>query len=144
MSSVSFAMDRGLQTAQRGREKEVGVVLCPNRPIWMDKPIAASAYFVKGGDFNGRSERQTLSGTTCGQRWMVERSQASSGQWVQFLISDPHWPINWLWGICHEVNPSCCFLIQPRLPGKVLSGSMYVPLYGDGWTYRAISGYQIG
>lgn len=36
---------------------------------------------------------------------MIERSLASSGQKVRLLISDPHRPIDWLWGISHQLNP---------------------------------------
>lgn len=110
MCSMSLAMSHGLQAAQREEERRVGVVLCPNRPSWTDKLIA-SACFVNGGEFNGRTECQTFSRTRWGQRWMVERSLASSGQRVQLLISDPHWPIDWFWGISHQLNPGCSFLL---------------------------------
>lgn len=62
MSSMSFAMGQGLRAAY-GREREVGVVLCPNRPSWTDKLIAASACFVTAGEFNGNTERQTFHST---------------------------------------------------------------------------------
>lgn len=137
MSSMSFALGRGLQAAQREEEREVGVVLCPNGPSWTDKLIA-SACFDNRGEFNGRTERQTFSRTRWGQRWMVQRPQASSGQRVQLLISDPHWPIDWLWGISHQLNSGHSFLLQPWPTGKVLSAFMRVPLYGDGWTSRQI------
>lgn len=51
---------------------------------------------------------------------MVGRSLASSGQRVQLLISAPHWPIDWLWGISHQLNPGCTFLLQPWPTGKSL------------------------
>lgn len=119
----------------RERERKMGVVFCPNRPSWTDKPIA-SACFVNRGDSNGRTERQTFSRTRWGQRWMVGRSLASSGQRILLLISDPHWPIDWLWGISHQLNLGHIFLLQPWATGRALSAIMRKPLYGDGWTFK--------
>lgn len=63
LSSTPLAMDQVLQAAlKREREREVGVIICRNRPDRTDKPIA-SAGFVNEGEFDGRAERQAFSKT---------------------------------------------------------------------------------
>lgn len=51
---------------------------------------------------------------------------------VRLLISNPHWQIDWLWGISHQLNPGHHFLFHPWPTGDALSAFMYVPAYGDG------------
>lgn len=61
-----------------------------------------------------------------------ERSWASSGPKPQCLISDPQWPIDWLWSISHWPSQAPCFHSLLRLMGGTLSTFMDAFPYGDG------------
>lgn len=55
---------------------------------------------------------------------MIEGSLDSSDHEVQLLISDPLRPIDWLWGITHQLNPVCCFFLPVDKPADHKMGRL--------------------